>query len=116
MAKISINLATCESFGTMFDQARDKIREFLNYSGRPLSEFPHIQVYPADYKQLIGAPDRKFKKDARERTRALREQNKRDGVKGKVDPIEPDTVSDVHWGGVPVECGIKQSKPRRFEP
>lgn len=99
MKQISIDLSTCPSYGARFDQARDKVREFVDYTQRAGRDLKRIQVYPADHKALIGAVNTKFKKDAREQTRALREQNKRNGVRGKIDPIEPDVVSDIHWGG-----------------
>lgn len=98
-------------FGVSYWSARQKGAEIIAFSVKRL---PRVQVYQSDYDSLLGAINRKQRKIAREETKRVNERRKADGMRGKV-KVDPIVYTEIYLAGIPIEIGVRQSKPRRYE-
>jgi hypothetical protein len=105
MKIIDIEIMSRSITALSFTSAVDKVRELVEYTTRPPAR---VQLFPSDHNRICAAIRRKFAKDARDAAKAA-------GVKGKSrdQQFPPETFDGLSFRGIPVECGIRASKPIR---
>jgi len=89
-----------------FSDVVDKVRELVEYSAVNGKRLPRVQIFPDDFNRLCGAIRRKYAKDAREAAKVA-------GVRGaaRAQEFPPETFDALSFRGIPVECGVRCSKP-----